>query len=451
MAQAHLCIDGECRRMKTALMAFGAACSAVFFSSGALFANEGAAAPAQGGPVMLSSSFSPESLERARLKEFAAIVDQASRTDDFVGFAVAVVRRGKVELLKTYGVREFGGSEPITPQTTFRIGSLSKGFASTLAGLALAEGDISLSTPVAQFAPNFALKGGSESRVTVEYVLSHRVGLPPNAYDNLLEEGVAVRDIISRFRKVKPICSVGSCYAYQNVSYDLISSVLSSVYGQPYEDLVADKLFGPLGMSGASVGIEGLTLGEDWARPHVRDRLGESQAEAFGEWRIVPVKDAYYRTPAAGGVNASITDMARWLIAQMGGAPNVISDEVLRQIHAPVVDTPAELRRWTFLRERLREAKYALGWRVYDYAGHTLINHSGTVEGYGAQIAWLPDRDVGIVILSNTRAERVWRLLPVFLDIELGLGPEDWLALKDEDERLDLTFGAAQPGREGGQ
>lgn len=406
------------------------------------FAEDARPAPSNNGPTMLSSAFSPESLEKARLKEFESLLDEASLTEDFVGLAVAVVRRGELAMLKTYGVTEAGGSSPVTPNTVFRVGSLSKGFASTLAGLAIEEGKVSLDTPVAPYAKRFALKGGAERKVTVEDVLSHRVGLPPNAYDNLLEDGRDVADILPRFRTVAPICAVGTCYAYQNIAYDLIGGVLSAVYGEPYSDLVRERIFTPLGMRTASVGAAGLKASGDWARPSVRDKIDDgSGGKSFGPWRAVDVKDAYYRTPAAGGVNASIVDMARWLAAQMGAAPDVLPSHVLDTIHTPHVETPTELRRWQALSSRLNEARYALGWRVYDYAGSTLINHSGTVEGYGAQIAWIPESEIGIVILANTRAERVWRILPAFLDIELGLETRDWLALRETPKSFSESFG----------
>ena len=393
---------------------------------------------AQGGPTMLSTSLTPENLDRLRLTDFERLLDEASHTDDFVGLAVAVVRHGEIQLLKTYGVREVGGDAAVTPNTVFRVGSLSKGFASTLAGIAMADGRLALETPVAPYEPRFALKGGAEARVTVEDILSHRTSLPPNAYDNLLEDGVAVTEILSRLRNVKPICSVGSCYAYQNVAYAMIGDVLSAVYHEPYADLVRERIFAPLGMRTASVGEEGLAATGDWARPHIRERSGDKASPQYGPWRSVTVKDAYYRTPGAGGVNASINDMALWLKAQMGDAPAVLSESVLSTIHTARVDTPAEKRRWDILQGRLNDAKYALGWRIYDYGGHALINHSGTVEGYAAQIAWLPERDVGIVILANTRAERVWRILPAFLDNELGLNERDWLALNDGKARFSV-------------
>ncbi|MEX0644795.1 MAG: serine hydrolase domain-containing protein [Parvularculaceae bacterium] len=389
-----------------------------------------AEAPAAGGPTMLSASLSPDAADERRLDRFAALLDEAAEKDDFVGFAVAVVERGEIKLLRTYGVREAGGAAPVTPDTVFRIASLSKGFAASLAGLAIAEGKISKATPVAPFEPQLALPGGAQSALTVEHILSHRVGLPPNAYDNLLEAGVPVEDILPKFRAVKPICKIGQCYAYQNITFSMIGDILAAEYDTAFADLVRTRLFEPLGMATASVGRQGLEASLDWARPNKRKRIPGVDG-AFTPWRVVEVDDAYYRTAAAGGVNASITDMARWLIAQMGGAPDVLPQSVLDDIHAPVIKTPSETRRWASLAARVTDTQYGLGWRIYDYAGHQVINHSGGVEGYGAQIAWLPERDIGIVILSNTRAKRVYRILPAFLDLELGLDDQDWLELDE--------------------
>jgi beta-lactamase class C len=402
--------------------------------------------PPSPGPTLPSPVLSPEALGAQRLAEFAALLDRAAATDDFVGLAVAVVSKGEIKILKTYGVTEAGGVKLVTPNTVFRLASLSKGFGASLAGLAMVEGKISLATPVAPYAPKLALSGGAQSLVTVDHILSHRVGLPPNAYDNLLEAGVPVGDILPRFKSVKPICKVGQCYAYQNITFSLIGDILSSAYGEPYEQLVRTRLFEPLGMRNASVGVDGLTGAADWARPHSRTRI-KGVPGAYTPWRVATVNDAYYRTPAAGGVNASITDMARWLIAQMGGAPEVLPQAVLDEIHAPVVASPAETRRQGPLQARVKSTKYARGWRVYEYAGQTVVTHSGGVEGYGAQIAFMPDRDIGIVVLANTRTQRVFRIAASFFDIELGLDDQDWLEL----ETPMLAGDGAEPVASGGQ
>ena len=341
---------------------------------------------------------------------------------------MAVVHDGDVRFLRTYGETEAGSGRPVDPDTVFRIASLSKGFASSLVGLAVSEDKLSLSAPVSGFAPELALPRGGEKSLTLADILSHRTGLPPNAYDNLLEAGILPEAILPEYRKVKPTCPVSDCYAYQNIPYDLSGRALASAYDAPFPALVEDRLFKPLGMKTASYGLGGLTRTDNWARPHTRKRQADLSLPA-NPWTKIEVKLPYYETPAAGGVNASIRDMAQWLNAQLGNVPEVLAPEVLDLIHAPQVSTPTETRRMREAMPDLRSSHYAYGWRVYDYAGQTVVAHGGTVDGYGAQIMFVPDLDLGIVVLSNSRSKRLWKIAPMFLDLVLGLPPRDWMDL----------------------
>lgn len=392
-----------------------------------VFASTPAAPQEQAPPAALIPATAANATDAARLKDFEAALDAAFATGDFVGLSVAVVKNGETKFLKTWGAVSIGGA-PVTPDTVFRVGSLSKGFTGALAGLAMVEGKLSPSDPVTRFAPSFRLAGGAESALELGHVLSHQTGLPPNAYDNLLEAGTPVADIYPKYRSVKLICPVGKCYSYQNVAFDVAGLAVSSAYGWSYEEILKRRLFVPLGMAGASASEADLVSAGSWARPHVRERV-KGEGEEFGPWRETVIKSIYWRVPAAGGVNASIRDMAQWLKAVTGHAPATLPPEALALVFIPRVNTPAENARMRNVSPRFKASQYAFGWRRYAYEGEPLIAHSGTVEGYGAQIAFLPERDVGVVILSNSRSKRLWRILPTFLDIELGLAREDWLAL----------------------
>jgi beta-lactamase class C len=393
----------------------------------AFFAAASAQEPAP--PVSLIPAAAVDATQDARLGEFEALLDAAFATGDFVGLSVAIVRGGETQFLKSWGVTEIGGAA-VTPDTVFRIGSLSKGFTAALAGKAMSEGLLSPSDPVAAFAPSLKLAGGAEKSLELGHLLSHQTGLPPNAYDNLLEEGTPVADIYPKYRGVKLICPVGACYAYQNIAFDASRHAISSAYGESFDFAIRKRLFEPLGMTSASADEEGLYATGDFARPHVRDRIKGADG-AFGPWRRTEIKPAYWRVPAAGGVNASARDMAAWLRAAMGHAPATLPRETLDLIFTPRTASPGENVRMRNVSPRFKAAQYAFGWRRYAYEGAPLIAHSGTVEGYGAQIAFLPEQDVGIVILSNARSKRLWRILPEFLDRELGLSREDWLALNE--------------------
>lgn len=415
-----------------------AAAIALAFAPGFLFAQEGAAAPGADGPVMLTKAAAASPGADDYLNDqLGAAIDAAFATGEFVGLGVAVVRGGETRFLKTWGVLEAGGTQKVTPDTVFRLASLSKGFAGTLAGMAMTEGLLAPTDPATRFAPGLRLAGGAETSLQLGHLLSHQTGLPPNAYDNLLEAGTPVADIYPKYKSVKLICPVGKCYSYQNIAFDVAGLAVSSAYGKPYADVAAERLFRPLGMTRTSIGEAPLYASGNYARPHKRDRLSKAEDD-YGPWRAIPVKAPYYAIPAAGGVNTSLVDMTRWLKAQMGKSPDVVSPAVLSLVHAPRIIAPAETARMRQVSPRFRAAQYGFGWRIYSYEGAPLIAHAGTVDGYAAQIAMLPEKDAGIIILANARSKRLWRILPTFLDLELGLPREDWLEVEDD--------GAASPG-----
>ena len=361
--------------------------------------------------------------EYQALLDFAAELDHAATAPDFVGLAVAVVKDGKVALLRTYGVTEASGAQSVTPDTVFRLASLSKGFAGTLAALEQHEGKLDLNAKALAYAPQLKLRSAADTQaVTLEHVLTHSVGLPPYAYDNLLEAGTPPKDILARYGSVKPTCKPGACFTYQNTTFNIIADAIAKEAGRTFEQELEARILKPLGMTTASLGRREFMATGNWARPHRRAGDG---------WASTPVTEPYYKVPAAGGMNASINDMSKWLVAQMGGRPDVLPLAVLDEAHRGRIDTPPESARQRSLKTPVTKTSYGLGWRNYQYAGHRLITHAGSVEGFIAQIGWLPDQNAGIVILSNTRGSRAGKIMPTWLDYQLGLPKTDWFRMGD--------------------
>lgn len=348
----------------------------------------------------------------ATTSSFESELPAIFKDSDLVALAVAVVRDGKISSIQTFGSREHTKNTPINRETRFRIASLSKAFAATVAVQLESEEKLSLGSSALLNNPSFRLKNKSQaSAVTLSDVLSHRVSLPPYAYDNLLEANVLPPRILNEMQKVKPICGVGKCYAYQNVAFNMITKAIESADKQPYASSVSTRIFGPLNMQNASIGQQGLVADNNWARSY-RKRRGQ-------DWKPISVKPAYYRVPAAGGINASIGDMSKWLLAQLGEAPEVLPSTSRNALHTPRVRTRGELRRMRSM-PNATDAHYGLGWRIYTYSGAQLINHAGSVEGYAAQIAFLPEQRSGIVLMTNSNTKAFWKILPAFLDRELG-------------------------------
>lgn len=330
-----------------------------------------------------------------------------------VGLSVAVIENGRISFAKGYGTTAAVGGEPVNTRTVFRWASLSKGVAATMVGDLAAQGRLSLDAPVSDYATTLRLPMGGEARATVDDLLSHRLGVTRNAFDRNLEAGADPRMLRPQLAKLSQLCAPGQCHAYQNVAFDAATEIVQNITGRPYQQVVARELFGPLGMADASISRAGLIASKSWAKPHVGRRT-------------VAVNDNYYRVPAAGGVNSSILDLARWMQAQMGAAPNVIPDRVLDRIHQPRVSTD---RRRGMFNQAMGASQYALGWRDYNYRGHRLVGHQGAVMGYRATVLFDPAKQSGIALLWNSQSGRPVGIQLELLDRLYGFQRRDWLGL----------------------
>ncbi|MEM1146470.1 MAG: serine hydrolase domain-containing protein [Pseudomonadota bacterium] len=341
-----------------------------------------------------------------------------------VGLAVAVIEDGDITFARGYGVTQFGG-DPVTKHTVFRWASLSKGVASTAVGKLVAKGQLAWSDSIAKFQTSLRLPQGGERVGTLEDLMSHKIGIVPNAYDTRLEDGGDPAEIRRALGKLTRTCPVGECHTYQNVAFDAISEVIASVRGLPFEEVVESELFDPLGMTNASFGMSALTASASWAAPH--RKLNRD---------LRPVRrtlnPSYYRVPAAGGANGSILDLARFAQAQMGLEPDILDPGTLLELHTPRIYTRREQssmsRRYG---GHLRDARYALGWRVYKYGapGYRVVGHRGAVDGYRSLILFDPERNSGVVALWNSNARQPVGVQFEVMDMIYGFEPKDWMQL----------------------
>jgi beta-lactamase class C len=340
-----------------------------------------------------------------------------------VGLAVGVVENGRITFLKGYGETVEGSGDPVTPETVFRWASVSKGVAATMIAKLAEQNKINLQAPVADYAPDLKLPLGNEHVATVGDLLSHRLGIYRNAYDNKLEEGQDPSVLRASLAELSPACAPGTCWSYQNVAYDASSEMVSRITHMPYEQAVKRMLFNPIGMSSGSVSLAGLESNKSWARPHNAGR------------KPLPMVDTYYKVPGAGGINSDIKDMALWMLAQMGEMPDVLDRQVLDTIHAPYVVTPTERGRLRKFLERLGTAWYGYGWRSYDYAGHRIIGHRGGINGYRSLILFDPQRKSGVVALWNSNTTQPGGLEFEVMDMIYRLPFRDWLELNKTPEQ----------------
>nr|WP_229792557.1 serine hydrolase domain-containing protein [Lysobacter bugurensis] len=374
---------------------------------------------------------------------FESMAQQLVADQTVPGLALAIVHNGRVLSARGYGITDVRAAEPVDAHTVFRLASLSKGFAGTMAGLLVHDGALRWDSRVSQYLPDFTLRDpAAAQQLTVADVLSHRVGLSRNAYDRDLESYVDYRTLTRKLANAPLQCQPGTCYSYQNVAFSLIGDIVFGATGTFYADAVQRRLLKPLGMNDASLGLAGIQSSARWAKPHVRGR---------GGWVSTTPKPTYYEVAPAAGVNASASDMAQWLLAQTGHRPDVLPAPLLATLHRPLVDTPSETHASAWRRARLSSAGYGLGWRVYDYAGHEVVFHGGAVQGYRGVIAMIPGRNLGIAMMWNGESSLPSGMLPTMLDRALGLPDQRWMKFEFDEPTLYADSDAgAQPGTVGG-
>lgn len=334
---------------------------------------------------------------------------QFIKDQDYPAAAFVIVNREQILHITTVGHTTSARKQPINTDTTFRLASVSKPFAAEVVGLLVEEGALDWEDPVTRYLPAFKVHGDT-ANIRIRHLLGQSTGLMPHAYDNLLEDGKSMDDIWAKMSSLSFICDPGQCYGYQNSIFSLVDPLVTKATTLPYATLVEQRIFKPLDMKTASLGYDAFVNNPNHAEPHARRK---------GRWQTVPVLPNYYRAAPAAGVNASILDMGKWLQAQLGNKPDVLSPELVGNLYQPRLRTGREMYRKAW-KTMLSNAHYGLGWRVYQLGAEQLIYHGGWVSGFRADVAFSPQRDIGIAVLLNAESSGISELTTRFWQMALA-------------------------------
>jgi CubicO group peptidase (beta-lactamase class C family) len=379
-----------------------------------------------------------------------AIVNDALKAWHAPGMAVAVVRGDEVVYLKGFGVRERGGTEPVTPDTVFGIGSCTKAFTATAIGLLVEEGKMAWDDPVRKHVPTFRLADPLADRdVTLRDLLCHRTGLA--AHDHLwLRAPWPLEESVRRMAYLEPASSFRSKYEYNNLCYLVAGFAISSAAKQPWNEFVQQRLLDPLGMGGA-VFTKGAALkAPDHATPHRHN--GNFEPE------VMPWYDDDRQIRASGSIKAGVRDLSKWLRLQLNGGvfdgKRVVAASTLAETHRPQMVVPLDPD--AAKTADTTQMSYGLGWAIADYRGHHLLSHGGAVDGFRAHLMLFPKDRLGIMLLTNVEEKLVVSATGNALaDQLLGLDKKDWNAhYLDQRARqqagrkalLDKLAASRQPG-----
>ena len=332
------------------------------------------------------------------LDDFQKFVKTQLTLSGSPGAAIAIIKDHQLVFLEGYGTRKADRSiydMPVNAHSVFRIGSLSKGFSALLAAKLIDEEYFNWDDPVQKFVPNFQLKNKSQSqRICIKHILSHTTGLARHAYTNLTELGFSLSRVLPYFSSVDVYGREGNYYGYQNTAFSMIEEVVAQSTQRSFNEMLDEKIFAPAQMNDASSTYRDIKQDFNVALPHQFWRKKR---------RYVPVRlnKKYFNAVSAGGINASISDMAQWMQVLLGNMPKVASNEVLDAIFTPVISTKrfGEAPLWA----GLRDAWYGMGWRILQFEDRELMYHGGSVNDYRSEIAIDRNNKIGICILSNAQ------------------------------------------------
>lgn len=386
--------------------------------------------------ALLFSLLAPAVLraQPAPLKGLDAYIEQAMRDWEVPGLAIAIVHGDSVVFARGYGVTELGASEPVDENTLFAIASTTKAMTAAALAMLVDDGKLGWDDPVARHLPAFVLADPYVTReLKVRDLLTHRVGVA--RHDNLWIAAPFDRaEVLRRARHLEPVDGFRDRYGYNNIMFIAAGELAGRVAGTTWDDLLDERLFGPLGMTRSTTRA---------AVVETRDNVAASHTRVDGRVLAVPRRD-YDNIGGAGAVFSSARDMAQWLRLHLAGGSyrgqRLLSDSVLREMY-----TPHTIIRADTTDERMfpttQFRAYALGWRLQDYHGRKVVHHSGSINYTRTQVGMIPAEGVGVVAITNLSSSNLqlalmYRVLDAYLDLPERDWSAEYLALaRRSDER----------------
>lgn len=322
------------------------------------------------------------------LPEFEAYLQAGMKSFRIPGVAIGIVHDDKLIYAKGYGVKELAKPDPVNPATLFQIGSTTKAFLSTALAQAVDAGHIEWNDRVADLVPEFQLSDPwVEHDFRILDLTAQRSGLTPYVNDALTALGYDPATLVRSLRDAPLTLTFRSDFTYTNILHIVGGQILAKKAGvASWPDAVKLTILDPLGMKATTATAEAIATAPDHATGHRQTAAGPV---------AVPFHPSFpYALGPAGDLNSNIPDMAQWLRLQLGRGQ--FEEHVLvSENNLDVTWTPR-----VALNERLA---YALGWIVSGTPNGRIIWHNGGTAGFGAHVGFLPDRNVGIVILTNAQ------------------------------------------------
>jgi CubicO group peptidase (beta-lactamase class C family) len=376
-------------------------------------------------PSLAAAVPMPWSNEQTRLLE--RFVRSAMGAFRVPGTAIAVVQDGRIVYTGGFGVRKLGGSKRVTPATVFMIGSTTKALTTLMIAKLVEQGRLNWSTPVAELLPGFALADKETTRrLQIQHTACACTGMPRDDLSFIFKySGITAEQRLEQMKEMRPTTGLGETFQYSNWLVMAGGYAAARVFSptgtldHAYRDAMREMVLGPLGMKDTFFEISEAATKEA-ASPHAVGFNGKAE--------VLPLslEGGVSSVAPAGAAWSNVLDLARYLLVELdeGFLPN---------------GTRA-IGKETLLRRRQKGIKindkafYGLGLFIDQEQGLNLFGHGGNTLGFSADLFFIPEKRLGVVVLTNLAGANSFlaAVRQKFLEIEFGAKPRA--------ERL-LTFG----------
>jgi CubicO group peptidase (beta-lactamase class C family) len=330
------------------------------------------------------------------LTDLDAYINGALKRFNVPGAAVAIVQNGKVIYAKGLGVRDLSTNAPVTADTLFMTASITKSMTTMMIAKLVDNGILTWDTPVTDILPTFKLSDpASTSIMRVRDLMNNASGVARHDFPLLLK-AYSPEQVIESLALIPVVGKPGEKYNYSNqmvATGGFIAAIAAGAkYGEnvydTYKQLMQKRVFVPIGMIHTTFDFDSASVEKNLAIPYTWDT-------ATGKLMVVPFSSlrAVITTAPAGGTWSTIQDLGLYLATQLNdgialNGTRVVSEKNLLETRKPGVQVEPGVH-------------YGMGWEITQYNGLELVRHTGASGGFSTEIAFLPEANLGIVVLTN--------------------------------------------------
>lgn len=321
------------------------------------------------------------------------LMPAALETGGIAGGIVSVVKDGEVLTARGFGSSDLsaeaeGTASPVDPeQTLFRPGSVSKVFTATAVMQLVEQGKVDLDTDISAYL-DFEIPREFDTPLTLRHLLTHTPGFAERIRGMFGPDGskADLRGLLTNDPPPEQIYEPGTTPAYSNYGYGLAGYIVQRVSGVPFEQYVQDNILKPIGMTSSS-----------FAQPLPED-LAERVSKAYPDNSQPALPFETINPAPAGALTSSATDMARFMLAQLGELPQdqaVLDPDTLELMHQPALEAAS-------LGSRADGTRMTLGLFDESRHGHRILGHGGDTNVFHSHMQFYPDDGVGIFVSLNS-------------------------------------------------